>query len=104
MNYISRGLHVNLRVRHKITATIGQNDWGVSQGAKFANTGNMEAMSETGAAQKRPGLRVGPSLARCVVAPRSHSPAIRPRRPRPNHKSGAPNCTGYFVTDPNRNQ
>jgi len=44
-----------LRVRHEITGTIGRDDFGASQGAKSAHTGSMEAMSDAGAAQKRPG-------------------------------------------------
>jgi len=44
-----------LRVRHEITGTIGRDNFGASQGAKNAHTGSMEAMSEAGAAQKRPG-------------------------------------------------
>ena len=44
-----------VRVRHEITGTIGRDDFGVSQGAKIAHTGSMEAMSDAGVAQKRPG-------------------------------------------------
>ena len=37
-------------------------------------------MSDAGAAQKRPALGGGPSLAQGVVAPQSQSPAMLPRR------------------------
>gem|GEM_PF-4683436 len=72
-----------LRVRHEITGIIGRDDFGASQGAKSAHTGSMEAMSDVGAAQKRPALRGGPSLARGGVASRSQSPARLPRRALP---------------------
>jgi len=49
------GERERLRVRHEITGTIGRDDFGASQGAKSAHTESMEAMSEAGAAQKRPG-------------------------------------------------
>ena len=91
-----------LRVRHEITRTIGPDDFGASQGAKSAHTGSMEAISDAGGAQKRPALRGGPSLARGVVAPQAHiAPLGSLVAPRPDHKSGPPNYTGYFVTGPN---
>ena len=89
-----------LRVRQEITGTIGRDDFGVSQGAKSAHTGSMEAMSDAGGAQKRPALRGGP-LAWGGVAPLGHqAPLGSLVAPCPDHKSGPPNCPGYFVTDP----
>ena len=49
-----------LRVRHEITGIIGRDDFGASQGVKSAHTGSMEAMSDAGAAQKRPALPIAP--------------------------------------------
>ena len=90
----------DLRVRHEIPGTIGRDDFGVSQGAKNAHTGSMEAMSDAGAAQKRPALRGGPSLARSVVAPRSHSPAMLPRRALPRSQIWAPQLYRVFRDGP----
>ena len=46
-----------LRVRHEITGIISRDDFRVSQGAKSAHTGSMEAMSDAGAAEKRHALK-----------------------------------------------
>ena len=89
-----------LRVRHEITGTIGRDDFGASQGAKSAHTGSMEAMSDAGAAQKRPALRGGPSLARGGVAPRSHSPARLPRRALPRSQIWASQLSRLFRDGP----
>jgi len=89
-----------LRVRHEITGTIGRGDFGVSQGAKSAHTGSMEAMSDAGGAQKRPALWGGPSLARGGVAPRSHSPASLPRRALPRSQIWASQLSRLFRDEP----
>jgi len=69
-----------LRVRHEITGTIGRDDFGVSQRAKSAHAGILGTKSDAGVAKKRPALRGSSSLAQSVVALRSQSPAILPRR------------------------
>jgi len=90
-----------LRVRHVIPGLIGRDDFGASQGAKSAHTGSMEATSDAaqpkivrpyGEAHLWPGasLLLGHIVPRCSLV-----------APRPDHKTGPPNCTGYVVTGPN---
>jgi len=90
-----------LRVRHDIPGTIDRDDFGASQGAKSVHTGSMKAMSDAGAVQKR----FGPT-GRPIFGPRRRCflghivPLCSLVAPRPDHKSGPPNYTGYVVTDP----
>jgi len=100
-----KNTHRQLRVRYDIPGTIGRNDFGASQGAKNAYTGRMEAMSDAGVVQERPGptgeahLWSGGSLLLSHIVPLCFLVA-----PRPDHKSGSPNCPGYVVTDPNEEE
>ena len=89
-----------LRVRHEITGTIGRDDFGVSQGAKSRAYRELEVMSDAGAAQKRPALQGSPSLARGVVAPRSQSPAMLPRRASPQTHIWASQLSRLFREGP----
>ncbi len=83
------------------TGAIGRDDFEASQGAKSAHTGSMEAMSDAGAAQKRSGTPGKPIFGpgrRCFLG--HIVPLCFPVAPRPDHKSGPPNGTGYVVADP----
>ena len=65
------------------------------------HTGSMEAMSDAGAAQKRPGPTGRPIFGpgrRCSLVTSSRD--VSSSRLAPITKSGPPNCTGYFVMDP----
>ena len=57
-------------------------------------------MSDAGAAQKRPALRGGPSVAQGGVAPRSQSPARLPRRALPRAQIWASQLSRLFRDGP----
>ena len=57
-------------------------------------------MSGAGVAKKRPALRGGPSLARGVVAPWLHSPAMLPRRASPRSQIWASQLYRVFRDGP----
>ena len=57
-------------------------------------------MSGAGVAKKRPALRGGPSLARGVVVPRLHSPAMLPRRASPRSQIWASQLYRVFREGP----
>jgi hypothetical protein len=61
-------------------------------------------MSDAGAAQKRPALRGGPSLALGVVVPRSHSPAMLPRPASPRSQIWASQLYRVFRDEPYEQQ